>query len=151
MSYATQADLVISAGGADRFLQLVDFNNDGAIDADVVARALSDADALIDEHLRLRTTQADLDWLRANPTQSVKRIAAEEAIYAIRKWRELAAITETEHKHHEERIALLGQIQVGKLRLADAPSPRQAAWIDADDEDDGSQNGVTRNGLKGMW
>ncbi|PTW61426.1 phage gp36-like protein [Breoghania corrubedonensis] len=55
MTYATQQDL-IDRFGADELIQLTDRLSvpPAAIDADVVARALSDADALIDSYLRKR-------------------------------------------------------------------------------------------------
>jgi len=50
MTYASQQDL-IDRFSQDEILQLADRNNDGVIDATVVARALSDADSKINAYL----------------------------------------------------------------------------------------------------
>lgn len=55
MTYAAQQDL-IDRFGETEVLQLSDHENTGDIDADVVARALGDADALIDSYLATKYT-----------------------------------------------------------------------------------------------
>lgn len=53
MTYASQQDL-IERFGEDEIRQLSDRDRDGTIDAAVVARALADADALIDSYIGKR-------------------------------------------------------------------------------------------------
>lgn len=53
MAYATQQDLIDRFGEED-ILQLADRDEDGAIDAAVTAKALADADALIDGYVGKR-------------------------------------------------------------------------------------------------
>ncbi|MDH5478611.1 MAG: DUF1320 domain-containing protein [Nitrospinota bacterium] len=55
MSYITQADLE-TRFGADEIVRLADRDGDSAADAEVVAAAIADADALIDSYLAGRFT-----------------------------------------------------------------------------------------------
>ena len=48
MAYATQADVESACGGADRLVQLADWDRDGIADAPRIADAIAKADALID-------------------------------------------------------------------------------------------------------
>lgn len=50
MAYSTQTDVEQAAGGAIRLLQLVDWDNNNAIDAARLAAAIAKADSLIDSY-----------------------------------------------------------------------------------------------------
>lgn len=53
MTYATQQDL-IDRFGNDELLQLADRDGNSILDAEIIAKALSDADTLIDSHVGVR-------------------------------------------------------------------------------------------------
>ena len=48
MAYSTQADLESACGGAERLVQLADWDRDGIPDPPRIADAITKADALID-------------------------------------------------------------------------------------------------------
>jgi hypothetical protein len=140
MSYATQSDLELAAGGAVRFVQLTDWDGDGTADAGVIAQAQAAADGLVDSHLR-RFSPGDLAALRATPTDTIKRIAAAEAIFWVLEKRR--AITKDDLDLRALRITELTDMRADKLRAADEKTPR-ATFIDNDSD-------VSRDGTKGMW
>jgi phage gp36-like protein len=127
MAYATQEQIQIAAGGAAALLQLADFDNDGVIDADVIARAQVTADGLIDGYLRIRYVTPI-----ASPTATLTGLAADEAVYQIRKWRNMANSPEN-LKEREQRISELEAMGKGIIR-PDGPAPAKsdavrAVWI----------------------
>lgn len=140
MSYTTTQDLETAAGGAARFLELTDWDNDGDSDAAIVAQAQSEVDGWIDSHLR-RFSDADLARLRATPTPTIKRIAAAEVIFWLREKRN--GLTPEEISLHEARERELVDMRADKLRPDDSKTPR-ASFIDNDSD-------VSRDGTKGMW
>lgn len=141
MAYTTQDDLDAAAGGAQRFTQLADWDNDGAADAPIVARAQAAADGFIDSHLR-KFNAADLAALRAAPSETIKRLAADETIFWLREHGPIG-ITDNDLKLREQRIAELKLIKSDDLRAADTKTAR-AKFIENDSE-------VSRDGTKGMW
>jgi phage gp36-like protein len=143
MAYAAQADIEFAAGGADRFKELADWNGDGTVDADVVTRAQTTADGWINGYLRLRFSTPI-----ASPSATLKLIAADEAVFQIRKARGLVAITTEDLDQRTQRISELEAMRDGKVR-PDEPNPAPSTAIRAvfhDNEDD-----LSREGLKGMW
>jgi hypothetical protein len=141
MAYTTQQDLEHAAGGAAKLNELADPNNDGSIDLDYLERAQKAADGWIDSHLR-KFSPADLAALRAAPTDTIKRLAAEETIYVLRDWGPLGT-TDQELKKREMRADELKMIRADDMRAADTKTAR-ASFIDNDGD-------VSRDGTKGMW
>jgi hypothetical protein len=129
--YTTIADLNHAAGGADRLVELADWDGDGVADPAVLERAQLAADGFVDAHLR-RFSAEDLAALRASPTETIKRIAAEETIYQIRRQRP-ASVTEDDEKHREWRTEELRDMRADKLRAKDTKTPR-AVFIENDGE-----------------
>ena len=85
MSYASDEDIELAAGGETGLVELADWDGDGEVDENVIARAKEAADGVIDGHLRLRLSPADLDRLRAEPTPTLSELAASEAVYWMKK------------------------------------------------------------------
>lgn len=141
MAYTTQEDLEHAAGGAEKLVELADRDNDGIIDAAYLARAQAAADGWCDSHLR-KFSPADLAALRAAPTDTIRRLAAEETIYVLRDWGPLGT-SDQDLKKREMRAAELKLISADDLRVADTKTPR-AQFVDNDDD-------VSRDGTKGMW
>lgn len=140
MPYTTQPDLDAAAGGASRFVELADWDANGAADPAIVARAQAESDGWIDSHLR-RFSPADLARLRANPTDTIKRIAAAETIFWLREKR--TNITEDDITLREARERELKDMRADKLRPDDTKTAR-AEFIENDSD-------MSREGLKGQW
>jgi phage gp36-like protein len=117
VTYATQADLV-ERFGTTELAQLSDTAAGAVIDAQVVARALADADAEIDTRLAARYALP----LAAVPTVLV-RVAADLARYYL--WD--ARATEQVRNRYKDAIALLDKIGAGAIQLPGAAPLAPAA------------------------
>jgi hypothetical protein len=140
MAYTTQNDLNDAAGGAAKFVELADQDGDGVADAAMVLRAQAAADGFIDSHLR-KFSPADLQALRATPTATIARIAADETIFRLREQRR--QLTEDDWKAQEARRLELQGMRADDLRPADAKTPRARFVENCGD--------VTRKNSGGMW
>jgi phage gp36-like protein len=143
MSYASQSDLEFWAGGSERFRQLMDWNGTGVIDADAVTRALSSADAWIDQYLRTRYKTPI-----ATPSDTLKRIASEEAIYVLKTARGMDQLTQADIEKRKERMAELEQMRRGALR-PDEPTPEKSSAVKSAIVE--LSGDVTREKTKGLW
>lgn len=142
MGYATLEDLQMAAGGAAALIQLADWNQDDASDPDVLSRAVAAADGWIDAFLRNRYSALPI----AQPSETLRRIAADEAIYWLRRARQMAAPEHIEQRKERERE--MQQMSSGLLR-PDAPGTvRSDAGRSAIIEIIAP---VSRDSLKGMW
>lgn len=140
MPYTTQIDLEDAAGGAARFVELADFDGDGVADAAMVARAQAAADGFVDAHLR-KFSAADLERLRASPSDTIRRLAADETIFRLREHRR--QIGDDDRESQKLRKAELEAMRADKLRPDDQKQPR-ARWVENDDP-------VSRKNTRGMW
>lgn len=143
MPYASNTDLEHAAGGADRLLQLTDWNHDGAPDPTVVAEALAQADAFIDQYLSLRYATPI-----ANPSPVLRGYAAEHAVYWLRQTR--GGVSEEENRQLENRQRQLEQMRDGRLRPDDTAPQRSEAVRAVFVERDPDAIGFSRNSLKGF-
>jgi phage gp36-like protein len=105
MSYATQQDMI------DRFeqneiIQLTDTTNSGVIDAAVLAKALSDADAQIDGYLVSRYTLP-----LATVPKSLVRFACDITRYYLYD----DAATDEVRRRFEDAVKFLNLVAQGKL------------------------------------
>lgn len=142
MPYASDDDIKMAAGGAVALVALADWDDDGVADAEVLARAKAASDGVIDGHLRLRMGQADLDRLRANPTPTVSELAAAEAVYWMKKSRNMIGQDDIDLRKERERQ--LDLMRAGQFRPDDQPTARRATFV----ENDGP---ITRKNTGGMW
>lgn len=147
MAYATQDQIRLAAGGSspagpsDRFVELADWNGDGAVDADVIAEAQLRADGWIDGYLRLRYATPI-----ATPSDTLIRIAADECVYWMRsKKQQLSQEDMEERKNREHQLEAMA---AGKIR-PDEPLPLKSSAVTSTVVDLGGC--ITREGLKGMW
>lgn len=139
--YVTQAQLVVEAGGADRFIALTDWNNDGVTDADVVAQAMAYVQAWIDGALRVRFATPI-----ANPDATITQLGSAEMVYWLRSRREM--VSQIEIDRHKEREIELQDLATGKRRPAEPLPPRSTAVKSAVVDLGGC---VNNEKLKGMW
>lgn len=132
MPYATQAQIALAIGGTARLVELADFDGDGAVDADAIARAQDAADGFIDPFLRVRYATPI-----ATPSSSLVRLAADQAVYEMKKWRGM--LTELDLKDLERRERELQDYAKG-LRRPDEPLPAKSTatrsgWVDRNDSE----------------
>ncbi len=143
MPYASQADIELAAGGADGLVALADFNNDTVVDAAVIARAQAAADSFIDPYLRgLRPLPL------TNPGESLIRLAAEEAVFQIKRWRRMTTPQDDADRKTRERE--LEDYRKGTRRPDAEPASVavRSVWVERDDAEDAPDS---REGTKGLW
>ncbi len=143
MGYSTRQELEDAAGGAHKLVQLTDLDGTGAEDAGLVDRAQAKADGWIDARLRLRYKVPI-----ANPTTSLRELAAEETLFQLRRARGKFAITPEDLDQREKRRLELEEYRTGKLRPDDPAPVKSSAMKSAIVEIGGD---VTRDTLKGQW
>lgn len=119
MAYATQQD-IIDRYGEDQLLILADRDRDNVVDADVVARALADADAEINLHVG-----ALYDLPLASVPAGLVQIAVDIALYRMCGTADLA--TEESRKRYEDARATLRRIAKREISLG--PEPEQAGGL----------------------
>ncbi len=126
MTYATQQDL-IDRFGEDELIQISDLADPpfGAIDAIVVARALTDTDDLIDAYLtrRYRLPLAEI------PRRLVK-VAADIARHHLHK----DLPTETVENNFKEAMAFLRDVAAGRAEVdiaGEDPAPPERLGVEA--------------------
>lgn len=107
MPYATLQHLV-DRFGEDELIRLSDRDNTGAINADVVAGKLVDADAEIDGYLAGRYTLP-----LVNMPESLRRIACDVARYHLYDDR----VTEAVQKRYDDAIKFLRMVAKGEVQL----------------------------------
>ena len=123
-NYIGQSDLQLRMT-SDELVQLADFDQDGTADSTVIARAISDAESLVDSYVGARTTVP----LTTVPDH-VKTLAVNLAIYYLHLGRR--SVTEDIRNQYEDDLRQLRDIAAGKATLGDAgeqagqshPTPR---------------------------
>lgn len=116
MSYTTQAEM-IERFGEDELIDASDRDRSGAIDAAVLSRAISDAEAQIDLHLRGR-----YQLPVADSTGVISRIAADLARYYL--WG--ISVPEMVAERHKAAMAALRDLARGVTTL-EAPAANDTA------------------------
>lgn len=107
MTYATQTNLT-DRYGADVLLELADRDGDDEVDAAVVARALADADALIDSYIARRY---ELPIATTPPV--LVTYAAQIAFYGLHRDRP----TDEARRDYEDALVWLKDIAAGRAEL----------------------------------
>lgn len=143
MPYATQTDLEVAAGGAERFVQLADWDGDGVADEAVIAYAIAAADSFVDSFGAI-AGQTPIDPVTSPILASV---AADEAVYLIREKRGL--MSERDIAAREKRIEWLTLWRKGTVRPTgsaetDRATANKSAWV-------ASTADNSREGTKGFW
>jgi len=117
MAYCTQSDIEDRIP-ADQLVRLADFDGDAASDGDVLARAIADADALIDSYVGTRYSVP----LSTVP-DSIKLRSINIAIYFL--YLGVRSVTDAVRAQHEDDLKWLEKIAAGAVALgiAEAPSP----------------------------
>lgn len=119
MAYATTSDLVHVCGGQDRYVQLFDWNGDGAADLDVIERAQELADGKINGYARKRfATPIE------NPSATLRAFAAELVVHETRKIRGTIGEAEATAAERSHR-SWLEDLAAGKVSPSD-PEPTRS-------------------------
>ncbi len=123
MAYSTQSDLLEQIS-EDKLIQLTDDLDAGTIDADVITRAIADADAQIDSYCGTRYE------VPLSPVPVVvRKLSVDIAIYNLYARRK--GVPEDRQKRFEDAIRFLKDVSKGIATLgADEP---------ADDSDSGPE------------
>jgi len=140
MPYAEQSHVEMAVGGPDRLVQLADWDGDGVVDSGVVIAAQAAADSLIDSYARKRYATPF-----ANPSETVRRVAAEECVYWLRQARGMVGPTEIEER--KVRLAWLESMSKGDVR-PDEPAPAKSTAVRTVWKP--SERAVSRRNLKGF-
>ena len=145
MPYCTLADVQMAAGGSDRLRQLSDFEATGAIDPVVVADAIAEADAAIDEYLHKRHRVV----LQDPVPDGVQRISASEAVFVMKERRGM--VTETDMELHVERGKRLDDIAKGVRTVGVSPLPEKSELIVDRSSARPTDKQVSRLNTRGFW
>lgn len=119
MAYCTYNDLVMRIGAPD-LAKLADYDGDGTADADVVARAIDDAGALIDSYLCVKFAVPVDPVPEALRTRTVSL-----AIYLLRLGRD--SVTEDVRAQYEADVEWLREVVKGSVALGIEPAPQEGA------------------------
>ena len=118
MAYSSQTDLEDRLTESE-LRQLADFNGDGVADSDVLARAISDADALIDSYIGTRYS-VPLD----DVPDSIRLRSINIALYFLYLGRQ--SVTDSVSKQHDHDLKWLQSIAAGSVSLGIAETPDAA-------------------------
>lgn len=141
MTYSSQIDVQIAAGGAAQLVALTDQDNMGAIDLVVLAKFQAKADSTINGYLRLRYSTP-----LAAPTEEIRDHAAALAVYYMREAKQM--LTPHEIDAAKIRTTWLEAVRDGKIRI-DEPAPAKSTAVKSAIVP--IVGDVTRETLKGMW
>lgn len=145
MTYATQAQIELAAGGHATFVSLTARDNGVDIDPALVAEAQARADGWIDGYLRLRYATPI-----ANPSDTLIRIAADEAVYWLRSTTPGGAmLSPHDIDRRKERERELEAMRKGELR-PDEPAPARSTAVKSAIITNDALD-VSRETLKGIW
>lgn len=123
MAYCAQADVQLAAGGEDRLVELTDVEATGEVDTDALAAAIASADALIDSYIQRRYSIP-----LASVPERIKRISAQETVYALKQGRQMA-VTEEDRLEHEERLQWLRDVSKGMASVGVDPAPTASTSV----------------------
>lgn len=116
MAYSTQTDVQHAAGGAERLLQLSDWDRDGLSDAAAIAQKIAEADAWINSYVGQKRSVPV-----ASPPDILRLCSAREAVFLMKVDRGMA--TDDDRVGHSERERWLEGVAAGKISLGVEPAP----------------------------
>lgn len=142
--YATRVDVVRSAGGTARLLQIADQDGDSKEDTNLVDDAIVEAEAMINSYVRKKREVP----LPVPIPDMIRTMAANLAVYTLKMWRD--ALTDADVVLQEQRIAWLENFAAGKVSLGVNPAPPPSPHNRPAATDRPSSKAVSRENLKGF-
>jgi phage gp36-like protein len=152
VAYCTQSDVERAAGGANKLVELADWDPDGTVDAAVLTDAIDASEEWINSYAQRRynvpfSVVPDI----------IKRTCAEETVYRLKIGRE--ADVERDRMRHEEREEWLDRLSRGFVSVGVDPEPAESDAIapESADNRDGQETAiddglvVTRESTEGFW
>ena len=121
MPYTTTDDLAAAVGGAERLVELADWDADGVPDASALTAAQAKADALVNSYAAMRYAVPI-----AAPSNAIIQVAADETIFQLKLRR--GAATELDLTERDVRARWLERLSEGKVRPSDPP-PRPSSAV----------------------
>lgn len=145
MPYCTSTDVALAAGGDERLRELADWDGDEVADSPVLVQAIASADGWIDGVLskRFSVPLADEDV-----TELIKTISMEEAVFLMKKWRDMAG--ENEREDHLERLESLRRIGTGEGSTGSDPQPPKSTQVVDRSAVRATDKAASRDALKGF-
>lgn len=144
MAYASQTDVQLAAGGAERLVQLADYAASGSANPDVIASVLAEAEAIVNKSIQLRYAVP-----LAEPIPSIIRtLVAREAVWLMKLARDM--VTEADLTAHTERMAVLKDIADGRMALGASPTPLKSSHVVDRATGPDDLRPVSRDALKGF-
>jgi phage gp36-like protein len=142
VAYASTTEIQAAAGGASRLVQLLDWDNDGAVDTAVLEQLQLEVDSWIDSYAGRRYAVP-----LADPSAVLRQHAADEVVYRALLKRNM--VHPEARDNHAERVKWLEMLARGHVVPSD-PHPAKAssvrsAWVSRDTDE------VSREKLKGAW
>jgi phage gp36-like protein len=123
MSYCTYEDLEARLG-ADDLAALADHDGDGNADTDVVARAIRNAEALIDSYVGVRfAVPVELDGGECPPVLATR--AVNLSVYFLRLGCD--SVTPDARAQYEDVVRWLAEVAAGRVALGVEPNPAEGA------------------------
>lgn len=119
--YATQQD-IIELYGNDQLLLIADRDNDGEVDADIVARAINDAAAEMNVYIGKKYPPPLSEIPAVLP-----RICIDIVMYRLAATADVG--TEERRLRYEDAVSLLKKIASGEVSLGIAPPPTSASGM----------------------
>lgn len=147
MTYATQMQIQIAAGGSQKLVDLTDQESSGSVDLGVLAEAQGKAVAWIHSHLLTRFAVPVVN-LSADGASVLARLEADETIYQLIYASPMRAIGETDEAKRKLRLEELQAIGRGAMRIDD-PSPAPSSAVPAGIFVHDGPN--SRRGWRGTW
>ena len=145
MPYSTTSDVQIAAGGMEKLIELSDQERQDCVDETVVARAIADADAMINTYVHKRY---GVD-LQAPIPPTVISLSADEAVFRMKTWRNM--VSEADMELHQRRVDLLQAFAEGDNTLGVSPQPAKSELVTDRAVTRTSNKAIGREKLKGFW
>lgn len=146
MTYATQTQIQIAAGGSQRLVDLTDQESSGMVNASVLAEAQGKAVAWIHSHLLMRFA-IPVQNLSADGAAIMARLEADETVYQLIYASPSRAIGEFDEAKRKLRLDELQAIARGTMRI-DEPSPTPSSAVQANIVT--RVGPISRRGLRGI-
>lgn len=147
MTYATQMQIQIAAGGYNKLLELTDQESTNSINAAVLAEAQAKADAWMHSLIRMRLA-VPVQNLTTEGAATMARLEADETVYQLIYASPMRVIGENDAARRKLRQDELEAIASGKMRIDD-PSPAASTAVPAGIFVHDGPN--SRRGWRGTW